>query len=179
MSMENFIVRIYRRESDDPNRITGVVEKPDSSERKRFSNIEDLVSILVPHAINTKTKRRKQVVEQRKYRRFSVREGTLIFNSSTDVGEIIDISMGGLSFTCPEMSEEAPSSFDIGILFGEDEYYTGKIQCKKLISHSVPSDSLFGIQEKGKRYSVEFGDLTPEQRLHLEHIIQSYTQCEI
>jgi len=40
MSMENFIVRIYRRESDDPNHITGVIEKPDSSESKRFSSVK-------------------------------------------------------------------------------------------------------------------------------------------
>ncbi len=177
--MENFIVRIYRRESDDPNRITGVVETPDSSESKRFSSIEDLITILVPDANNTKNKGRKQIVEQRKYRRFSVREGTLIFNTTTDVGEIIDISMGGLSFTCPdEMPEEPPSSFDIGILFGEDEYYTGQIKCNKLMHHGASSD-LFSRQEKGKRYSIEFSDLTPKQRLHLEHIIQSYTQCEI
>jgi hypothetical protein len=74
--MENFIVRIYRRENADPNRVTGVVEDPDSSESKRFSNIEDLISILVPQAINTKNKKKKQVVEHRKHRRFSVREGT-------------------------------------------------------------------------------------------------------
>ena len=178
MSMENFIVRIYRRESNDPNRIVGVVESPDSSESKRFSNIGDLISILVPHAINAKTKRRKQVVEQRKYRRFSVREGTLVFDVTTDVGEIIDISMGGLSFTCPEMLEEAATSFDIGILFGEDEYYTGKIQCNKLMHHGA-SSNLFGSQEKGKRFSLEFGDLTPKQRLHLEHIIQSYTNHKV
>ena len=179
MSMENFIVRIYRRESNDPNRIVGIVESPDSSESKRFSNIEDLLSILVPHAVNAKTKRRKQIVEQRKYRRFSVSEGTLVFDATTDVGEIIDISMGGLSFTCPEMSEEAATSFDIGILFGEDEYDTGKIQCKKLISHNVPSSSFFSIQEKGKRYSVEFGALSSKQKLHLEYVIQNYTRSEV
>jgi hypothetical protein len=177
--MENFIVRVYRRESDDPNQITGVVEKPDSSESKRFSSIEDLIAILVPHASNAKTKQRKQMVEQRKYRRFSVREGTLIFNTSTDVGEIIDISMGGLSFTSPEMPEETAEPFDVGILFGEDEYFTGKVQCKKLMCHGTPENSLFSSQEKGERYSVEFGELTPNQRLYLEHIIQSYTQCEI
>jgi len=176
--MENFIVRIYRRDSDEPNRITGVVETPDSSESKRFSSLEDLMTILVPDANNTKNKRRKQIVEQRKYRRFSVKEGTLVFNNTTDVGEIIDISMGGLSFTCPEMPDESTSSFDVDILFGEDEYYTGKIQCNKLMHHSASSD-LFGSQEKGKRFSIEFGDLTPKQRLHLEHIIQSYTNHKV
>jgi hypothetical protein len=179
MSMENFIVRIYRRESDDPNHITGVIEKPDSSESKRFSSVEDLIAILVPHAGKAKTRQRKQMVEQRKHRRFSVREGTLIFNNSTDVGEIIDISMGGLSFKAPEMTEETTSPFDVGILFGEDEYFTGKVQCKKLMCHGASEDSLFSSTEKGERYSVEFGELTPQQRLYLEHIIQSYTQYEI
>ena len=30
--MENFIVRIYRRQTDDPDCITGVVEKPGHNE---------------------------------------------------------------------------------------------------------------------------------------------------
>ncbi|MDX1775860.1 MAG: PilZ domain-containing protein [Desulfobulbales bacterium] len=177
--MENFIVRIYRREIDDPDQITGVVEKPDSSESKRFSSVDDLIAILVPHAGRPKTRLRKQMVEQRKHRRFPVREGTLIFNTSTDVGEIIDISMGGLSFTAPEMPEVPSGSFDVGILFGEDENITGKVQCKKMMCHGIPEGSLFSSQEKGERYSVEFGELTPDQRLNLEHIIQNYTQSEL
>ena len=178
--MENFIVRIYRRQTDDPDCITGVVEKPGLSENKRFSSIEELIEIIAPHNSSASGNMRKQVIEHRKYRRFGLKDGTIIFNSSTDVGEIVDISMGGLSFICPDMSEESSASFEIGILCGEDEYCTDKIICRKLMCHGTAGDYPFSSsQEKRKRYSVEFGDLTPKQRLQLEHIIQSYAYSEV
>jgi len=173
--MENYIVRIYRRNSNDPDSITGVVEKPDRHESEPFSSIDNLISILVPRGYNTGESKQKQVVEKRKYRRFAVNEGTLIFNDSTDVGEIVDISMGGLSFTCPDDPEESSSLTDISILFGENEYSTGKIKCKKVMCHGTAGFSAFSDQEKTKRYSIEFGDLNPDQRLQLNHIIQSYS----
>ena len=101
-----------------------------------------------------------------------------MFNDSTDVGEIVDISMGGLSFTCPDDPQESSGFFDISILFGEDEFSTDKIQCKKIMCHGTSGDSVFTGRGNTKRYSVEFGDLNPEQRLQLEHIIQSYSLSE-
>ena len=177
--MENFIVRIYRRQTDDPDCITGVVEKPGLSENKRFSSIEELIEIIAPHNSSASGNMRKQVIEHRKYRRFGLKDGTIIFNSSTDVGEIVDISMGGLSFICPDMSEESSDSFEIGILCGEDEYFTDRIECRKIVCYGPTQDSVFSRQAKGKKYGVEFSDLSPKQRLQLEHIIQSYAYSEM
>jgi hypothetical protein len=178
--MENFIVRIYRRQTDDPDCVTGVVEKPGHNESMRFSSIEELIELIAPQKSRTGDSERKQVIEQRKYRRFGVKDGTLIFDSSTDVGEIIDISMGGLSFACPDIPEESSEPFEVGILCGEDEYCTDKISCRKLMCHGTAGDYPFNSSHgKRKRYSVEFGDLTPKQRLQLEHIIQSYAYSEV
>jgi hypothetical protein len=47
-AMDNYIVRIYRRDIDDPRRIAGMVEIVDQEEKKAFAGIEELVNILAP-----------------------------------------------------------------------------------------------------------------------------------
>jgi hypothetical protein len=45
--MDNYIVRIYRRDPDDPRKIAGMVELVEQEEKKAFTGIEELVRILV------------------------------------------------------------------------------------------------------------------------------------
>ena len=101
--MENYVVRIYRRSSDNPENITGVVEKLDKGESKSFNSKEEFDNIFWPSSLSNNTSKLKRTLEFRKYRRFLIKKGTLVFESTTDVGKIIDISMGGLSFTGPEI----------------------------------------------------------------------------
>jgi hypothetical protein len=44
--MENYIVRISRRDEKDPERVTGQVEVIGKEEKKAFKNIEELMEIL-------------------------------------------------------------------------------------------------------------------------------------
>ncbi len=44
--MENYIVRISRRDAKDPEKITGEVEVVNNEEKKPFKNIEELIEIL-------------------------------------------------------------------------------------------------------------------------------------
>ncbi len=44
--MENYIVRIYRRDSEDPQQVAGVVELVEPGKTKAFSCIEELNQIL-------------------------------------------------------------------------------------------------------------------------------------
>ena len=46
--MESYVVRIYRMEEDNPRRLLGIVEKVGIGERKIFSNLNELWSILNP-----------------------------------------------------------------------------------------------------------------------------------
>jgi hypothetical protein len=43
---ENYMVRIYRRDAEDPERITGLVEFIEAGEKKSFATFDDLKSIL-------------------------------------------------------------------------------------------------------------------------------------
>ena len=44
--MDSYIVRIYRRNSNDLNKITGVVEWAETEERRSFKHSDELVRIL-------------------------------------------------------------------------------------------------------------------------------------
>lgn len=43
---ENYLVRIYRRDAEDPERITGLVEFIEAGEKKSFATFNDLKAIL-------------------------------------------------------------------------------------------------------------------------------------
>ena len=45
--MDSYIVRIYRRDRDDPARVVGVVEVVARQELKRFTSLDELNGILV------------------------------------------------------------------------------------------------------------------------------------
>ena len=177
--MESYIVRIYRRAGNKPEDITGVVEKPDNGENITFNNVEALFNIFVPPRIVNRQNKQKQVFEQRGYRRFFIKEGTLLFDSTTDVGEISDISMGGLSFSSHNMPEDFAPSLEVGILCADKKYCTENIQCRNIICRSRTDSSASADQGRSRRFSVEFGVLTPYQRHQLENIIQDYTMGEV
>jgi len=44
--MENYIVRIYRRDDDDPDAVMGVVESVEHDRQQTFDSIEALSSLL-------------------------------------------------------------------------------------------------------------------------------------
>ena len=175
LTMENYVVRIYRRSSDNPENITGVVEKPDKGENKAFNSKEEFDNIFWPSLLSNNPPKLKRTLEFRKYRRFLIKEGTLMFDSTTDVGKIIDISMGGLSFSCPDISIDPQEPLNIGILFGNKRYNTGKIKCILVKRYGSSSSVDPGRQDYINRYSVTFDNLTPKQTWQVRYIIQDYT----
>jgi len=44
--MDSYIIRIYRRNRDDPNRVTGVVEWSETREKRSFQGSDELLRIL-------------------------------------------------------------------------------------------------------------------------------------
>jgi len=46
--MENYIVRIYRRDSADPNKLSGICESVEKETRDSFNTLGKLVSLISP-----------------------------------------------------------------------------------------------------------------------------------
>lgn len=173
--MENYIVRIYRRSESDTDDLLGIVERTDNGENKRFKSFEELYDIFSPYVKTAEENKLKQIVEQRQYRRFKVKEATLTFNSSTDIGDICDISMGGLSFNSSSIPEDYISSVEISILCGNRKCCAQNILCRNIISHDRSGEPTFQGKSKNKRFSAIFDKLTTTQKLQLRSIIQNHT----
>lgn len=173
--MENYIVRIYRRTSGNPDKITGVVEKPDSGNKISFHSNDEFIGIFIKPETETRPNSSQQVLEQRKYRRFNVKDSILIFDERTDIGEIIDISLGGLSFFCPNVSEELKGVFKVDILCeGSENFCAGKINCRKLMLRHPGQYH----NDSRKRFSIVFDALSDQQKSQVEQIIRNYAVSE-
>ncbi len=46
--MESYVIRIYRRDPDDPLKPVGMVEVVETSETRTFTHADELVDILCP-----------------------------------------------------------------------------------------------------------------------------------
>lgn len=62
--MNSYIVRIYRAEKDRPRHLVGIVEEVGKEDKRAFTNIDDLWSIL-----NSSASRKGQRVVKMKKRR--------------------------------------------------------------------------------------------------------------
>jgi len=64
--LKDYVLRIYRREKNDPRILVGVVEEVGIKERKVFSNLDELWSILNPSEPETaKGKNRSKSLKHR------------------------------------------------------------------------------------------------------------------
>ena len=70
--MTSYLVRIYRREEDNPRLLVGVVEEPGGNGKKAFSNLYELWDILNPvrqaGTIRRKVRKRKKKEKPEKLR---------------------------------------------------------------------------------------------------------------
>jgi len=177
--MESYVVRIYRRAKNNSENILGIVEQADSGANTTFKSFEELHGIFFPKETSLEAAKQKQIVEQRKFRRFLIKEGTLIFNATTDVGKIEDISMGGLSFSGPKILEDTILPQEICILCDRKKWFAEDIQCRKIIPHDFPFNMGFSDKSKSRMYSIEFGALTIGQHSQLQDIIENHTLDEV
>jgi hypothetical protein len=110
----------------------------------------------------------KGIIEHRRFKRYLVRDGILV-STRTITGEMLDISMGGLSFRCIDY-RELPEDYESAILFGEEE----------LLLEDVPLN-VIGDYTEGppagyrqiRRIGARFGELDPEQKQILRNFIQT------
>jgi hypothetical protein len=65
--LKDYVLRIYRREKNDPQIVVGVVEEVGVEGNKAFTNLDELWSILNPlKAESPKTKKRNKSLKHRK-----------------------------------------------------------------------------------------------------------------
>jgi hypothetical protein len=196
--LDNYIVRIYRFEPDNPRSLVGVVEEVGAKGRNAFTNLDELWEIInspkrewatgredqgktepLRH-LGTSVESVEESIERRKHKRFQVPVDAYVALRSdyVEVGQVIDIGMGGLAFRFVPKEDWSKEAVELDIFMANRSYCLCKVPFKTISEFKITDeDHTCGITVK--RGSVKFGKLTHDQRSHLEYFIQNHTTGEV
>lgn len=119
--------------------------------------------------------KRMGVEERRRHRRYKATAGVFAVNSK--FGQIIDISRGGLSFRYVERRGWPKELFEMGVLYGDDDFCLDSLAIRT-ISDCVVANGLSSSSTIIRRCGVEFATLTPKQLRDLEYFIWANSDGE-
>jgi hypothetical protein len=115
-----------------------------------------------------------EVKERRNYKRKKTRENTfvLLWSDSMEMGQIVDISLRGLSFSyfIGEKKLGDVARLDIGLSSGG--FYLGSIPVKTISDIELAKSPSIPIAIR--RRGVQFKKLTEEQTSQLQDFLRSY-----
>jgi hypothetical protein len=120
--------------------------------------------------------RRKEDMERRKYTRFQARDGAFIEVRSHRgrLGEIIDISKGGLAFRYIDIGDRPKGTLELDIFLKGTGFRLENVPAKTI--SDLKTTKYFPYSStKTRRQGVQFGELTRNQISKLDHFIKNYT----
>lgn len=125
---------------------------------------------------------RKRTIERRKNKRYKAMEGAYAaITNSNKLGQIIDISMGGLSFKYidTENESEGPEKRnEESIFLSSMGYYVGDLPFQTIADYKITDTPSFSSMVVRKRH-VKFTDLTFKQLFDLDHYMKNNVSEEI
>lgn len=115
----------------------------------------------------------KAAIERRRQPRYRLSDGALAVSANTP-GRILNISMGGISFTYQHSEEPVEDSETVDILDGQNDFFMEAIPCRVVfVKKALTNEPSFGMIRM-MQCSLEFGALTRSQRVDLETYIGNY-----
>lgn len=120
---------------------------------------------------------RKRTIERRKNKRYKAVEGAYaaISPNSHKLGQIIDLSMGGLAFKYIDTSHDDPDAQrdpEETIFLSSMGYYVGDLPFKTISDYEITNTPSFSSMKVRKRH-VQFKDLTFKQLFDLDYYLKN------
>jgi len=120
---------------------------------------------------------RKRTVERRRNKRYKAVEGAYaaISPNSHKLGQIIDISMGGLSFKYIDTSsddQEHDAVQEDAVFLSSMGYYVGDLPFKTVSDYEITNTPSFSSMKVRKRH-VQFTDLSFKQLFDLDYYLRN------
>ena len=116
-------------------------------------------------------------VERRKNRRFQVKDKcfTVINPDPVKLVPIIDISLGGIGFYFNDNEKWLNQTPKLEIMAADCSFYMEKLPYAVVSNaRAFPHQSTSLLD--GRRYSLKFGHLQPNQKSQLKYFIRNYTE---
>ena len=122
---------------------------------------------------------RRNVVERRKHNRFRVKDGASVVLRAhfLELGEIIDVSRGGLAFRYVPSQQPSSGSPQLVILLGDGSFYLADIPFIIISDFEINQNPFSSL--KISRCGVQFGELTHSQVSEIEYFIQHYATTQV
>ena len=114
--------------------------------------------------------------ERRKHKRFRAQNGSFaaLCPQFSVLGQITDISSGGLAFRYVASEERSKESSQLSILLTDGSFCFDKIPFETIWDSPMPGDFSFGAITL-RQCGVQFGALTHSQRLDLQYFMGHYS----
>lgn len=90
------------------------------------------------------------------------------------MGEIVEISLDGLSFHHIENDIDISQFSEMDILYADDDFHLSRLPFRTVKETALEGDAPFDVLAM-KRLTVKFGGLTAEQKGQLDHLLENYT----
>jgi len=117
----------------------------------------------------------KAMAERRADQRFAVRVGAIASLRLPVVGQIVNISRGGLTFRYVASKARSKESPTLSISLSDSTFTLAMIPFR--VAWDKPSPQSFSFGDIALRYcGVEFGQLADYQKLALNHFIKHYRE---
>ena len=116
------------------------------------------------------------IFERRSDERFPVKQGAyaLMKTGASKLGQIKNISKGGLSFMYINGGEQMEDSLLLDIFISGHGFFLKDIFCSKISDIHVKNKSPFS-DFKMRHLGVQFSEMNQDQRRRLENFIQNHT----
>jgi hypothetical protein len=118
----------------------------------------------------------EKIIERRFHERFQVHQGVyaLLKNGSSKLGQIKNISKGGLAFMYINDGEQIQGPTEVDIFLSGYGFILKNIPCKKISDIHVDNFVPFSTFEM-RQLGVQFGEVSLQQLAHLNTFIEKYT----
>jgi c-di-GMP-binding flagellar brake protein YcgR len=125
----------------------------------------------------------EEMVDHREHVRYRVPKDSFVTIGSDEpiLGQIMDISMGGIAFRYMDSKKPTDES-RLDMFLTEGDMCLGQVPIKAVSDYEIPNTVLCKTVDEippscrtMRRCGVQFGDLTQHQRSQLQHYIQNHT----
>lgn len=118
----------------------------------------------------------EKVIERRFHERFQVQQGVyaLLKNGSSKLGQIKNISKGGLAFMYINDGEQIHEPTEVDIFLSGYGFILKGIPCKRISDIHVDNFVPFSTFEM-RQLGVQFGEVSLHMLTHLNTFIEEYT----
>lgn len=115
----------------------------------------------------------KGVVERRRHKRHKVQDVSAVVGARR-VGHMLDMSMGGLSFSYIEYNDLPNEKLELGIVFGKNGRYLEKLPAR-IVSDNILSHGPQAHPVVIRRCSMQFLAFNEEQEAKLKEFIDAHS----